>query len=84
MDFLSASAGAKAVNVSTNVAALGAFALGGHVRWEVAWPMALCNVAGAQLGTHLALDRGAGFVRSAFLGVVSLLLLRLGWTAWQG
>jgi uncharacterized membrane protein YfcA len=84
MDFLSASAGAKAVNVATNVAALSAFALGGHVRWELAWPMALCNVLGAQLGTKLALDRGAGFVRRAFVAVVTLLLARLGWTAWQG
>ena len=84
MDFLTASASAKAVNVATNLAAILAFALGGHVRWEIAVPMAVCNVAGAQLGARLALARGAGFVRGAFVVVVGALLVRLGWQTFAG
>jgi uncharacterized membrane protein YfcA len=79
MDFLAASAAAKVVNVATNVAAILAFASAGHVRWELALPMAACNVAGARIGAHLAITRGAGFVRGVFLVVVSALLARLTW-----
>ena len=41
--------------------------------------MAVCNLAGAQLGTALALRRGAGFVRQAFLLVVTVLIGKLAW-----
>jgi uncharacterized membrane protein YfcA len=44
MDFLTASAGAKVVNVATNLAALAAFVPAGHVRWELALPMAACSL----------------------------------------
>ncbi|HUS25480.1 MAG TPA: sulfite exporter TauE/SafE family protein [Candidatus Binatia bacterium] len=74
--FLSASASAKAVNVVTNLAALGYFATHGHVRYALAVPMAACNVAGAFVGTRLALKLGSGFVRALFLVVVSVLICR--------
>jgi uncharacterized membrane protein YfcA len=38
--------------------------------------MAACNLAGANVGTHLALKHGAGFIRKAFLGVVSVLIVK--------
>jgi uncharacterized membrane protein YfcA len=38
--------------------------------------MALCNLAGAQIGTHLALKHGAGFIRKAFLIVVAILIVK--------
>ena len=38
--------------------------------------MAACNLAGAQLGTHLALKHGAAFVRKAFLLVVAVLIVK--------
>ena len=84
LDFLTASAGAKLVNVATNLAAIAAFAPAGHVRWELALPMAACNIAGAQLGAHLALREGAVFVRRAFVVIVSALLLKLGWGLARG
>lgn len=77
--FLAASASAKVVNVVTNFAALGYFVVAGHVRYEIAIPMAVCNVAGATLGTHLALRKGNRFVRRFFIGVVVLLLCRFAW-----
>lgn len=79
MDFLGASASAKLVNVATNLAAIVAFSIGGHIRWELALPMAVCNVAGSQIGTRLALAKGAPFVRRLFLFVVTALLVRMTW-----
>ena len=80
-DFLNASASAKLLNTATNFAALALFAPKGHVWWHVAAVMAVANVAGSLLGTRLALKHGAGFVRIAFIVVVSALILKTGWDA---
>lgn len=82
-DFLHASAAAKRLNFATNVAALAWFIPHGHVVWALALPMAVANVAGSAVGTHLALKHGAGFVRVAFLLVVGALILKTGLDAWQ-
>ena len=80
-DFLNASASAKLLNVATNFAALVLLGLKGHVWWHVAAVMAVANVIGSLLGTRLALKHGAGFVRIAFIVVVSALILKTGWDA---
>lgn len=80
-DFLHASATAKLMNVATNAAALSLFAYTGHIWWHVAAVMAVTNVLGSLLGTHMALRRGAGFVRGMFVVVVGLLILKTGWDA---
>ncbi len=77
--FLAASASAKLVNVITNLAALAYFIGAGHVRYEIAAPMALFNVAGSLTGTTLAIRKGSAFVRRLFVGVVTLLILRFAW-----
>ncbi|MDT7537696.1 MAG: uncharacterized protein QOI82_1281 [Actinomycetota bacterium] len=77
MSFLHASATAKAVNTMTNLAALLLFGLTGHVLWKLGLAMAVCNVAGAQLGAHLAIRRGSAWVRRVFLVVVAALIVRL-------
>src|SRR5262249_23610720 len=74
--FLAASATAKVVNVITNLAALIYFVWNGHVLFEVAAPMAACNVAGSLVGSHLAIKKGSAFVRVIFIVVVSALILR--------
>jgi len=76
MDFVRASASAKVVNVATNISAIGFFASHGPLLWTVGLVMAACNLAGAQLGTHLALKHGAGFIRKAFLLVVAVLIVK--------
>ena len=48
----------------------------GPILWAVGLIMAICNLAGAQIGTHLALKHGAGFIRKAFLGVVAILIFK--------
>jgi uncharacterized membrane protein YfcA len=80
-DFVNASASAKLLNTATNVAALLLFALKGHVWWHMALTLAIANVVGSLLGTHLALKHGAGFVRGVFLLVVSALILKTGYDA---
>lgn len=77
--FLAASASAKIVNVVTNGAALVYFITQGYVLYAVAVPMAICNVAGSQLGARLALKLGSGFVRGVFLTVVLALIARYAW-----
>jgi hypothetical protein len=75
-DFLHASAASKVVNVSTNLAALAFFIPHGHFLPLLAVLMAVCNILGSFLGTHLALRHGSGFVRKAFLCVVSLFIIK--------
>ena len=80
-DFLNASAAAKLLNLSSNAAALVLFTWTGHVWWHMALPLAMANVAGSLLGTRMALQHGAGFVRLMFLGVVSALIVKTSYDA---
>ena len=80
-DFLNASASAKLLNLASNAAALLLFTLKGHVWWHFAIPLAVANVLGSMLGTWMALRHGTGFVRTIFIGVVSLLILKTGYDA---
>jgi uncharacterized membrane protein YfcA len=45
----------------------------------IALTMALANGVGGYLGARTALSKGSGWVRLVFIGVVSALILRLGW-----
>lgn len=80
-DFLNASASAKLLNVSTNIAAIILFTAKGHVWWHFTLPLAVANVAGSLLGTHLALKHGTGFVRWIFIFVVGALILKTSYDA---
>ena len=80
-DFLNASASAKLLNLASNAAALLLFTLKGHVWWHFTIPLAVANVLGSMLGTWMALRHGTGFVRTIFIGVVSLLILKTGYDA---
>ena len=81
LDFLRAAAVAKCLNLATNAGALLVFGLLDQVIWSTAAVLALASFAGAQLGTRLALARGAGFVRSAFVVLSSVLIARTLWEA---
>lgn len=82
--FLAASASAKLVNVVTNLAALGYFVFAGYVRYDIAAPMGVFNVAGSLTGATLAIRKGSAFVRRLFIAVVTLLILRFAWDVWRG
>lgn len=78
-DFLRASACAKVVNLATNLAALAFFVPAGLVLYGFAIPMGLANIAGAQVGTRLALKGGNLWVRRLFLLLALTLLAKLVW-----
>ena len=79
MDFLAASAAAKIVNLATNAAALCFFVPNGNVLWSLGLSMAVFNVAGALIGTRLALRHGSGLVRWVFLLVSVALIGKFGY-----
>jgi uncharacterized membrane protein YfcA len=81
LDFLHASASAKVVNVAANLAAIILFGVTGEIYWLLGLAMAACNVAGAQVGSHLAIRHGSGFVRVVFLLVVGALITKTAWDA---
>ena len=81
-DFLSASAKAKIVNVATNVGALLFFVPHGSVFLGLGLVLGAANMLGGYLGSRTAIKRGSGFVRIAFVVVVSVLIARLGWDVW--
>ena len=79
MDFLRASVSAKIVNVATNVAAIAYFARSVEMMWALAAVMAVCSLAGSVIGTSMAMRHSSGFERKMFLGVVSVLIVRLAY-----
>jgi hypothetical protein len=83
LDFLHASASAKIVNAAANLSALLLFGLTGHIGWLLGLGMAAFNVAGAQVGSHLAIQRGSRFVRVVFLVVVGCLIAKTAVDAFQ-
>ena len=59
LNFLNASAHAKAINLITNIAAVIWFASTGNISYSYAVPMALANIAGSFIGSHMAILKGA-------------------------
>ena len=82
LDFLHASATAKVVNIAANASALLLFGFTGNVLWLLGFAMMACNIAGAIIGSYLAIRHGSAFVRKVFLAVVSALVFRRG--TWKG
>ena len=78
-DFLKASAHAKLVNASTNLASTLFFINKGGLLYAVALPMAAANLSGAFLGARLAILKGNQFIRVFFLLVIAVTILRFGW-----
>jgi uncharacterized membrane protein YfcA len=83
-DFLRASALSKSVNWASNVASLCLFVWRGSWMPMVALSMAMANGVGGYLGARTALQKGSGWVRLVFIGVVAALILRLGWQMLKG
>jgi uncharacterized membrane protein YfcA len=54
------------------------------VLWAFALPMAVANVAGAVVGTRLALRGGTAFIRTLFVLLVLVLIAKMGWDQFAG
>jgi len=76
--FLSASAIAKVVNVSTNLGAITVFGINGAILWQVALVLAIANIVGGLLGARLAIRGGSTLIRKVFLFVTIALIIRVG------
>lgn len=83
LDFLRASASAKIVNAATNLAALLFFGANTHVLLATGVAMAVFNIGGSLVGSHLAIRHGAGFVRRVFLGVAGVFIVKFAWDTFQ-
>jgi uncharacterized membrane protein YfcA len=77
--FLNASAIAKFTNVATNLAAIIIFAKHGAILWGIGIALAISNVLGSTLGTHLAIKGGSPLVRKVFLLMTGLLIAKVGY-----
>jgi uncharacterized membrane protein YfcA len=76
-DFVRAAGHTKVMNFASNLAAVGLFAAAGLVAWLPGLAMSAGQVLGGRLGAHLALTRGARFVRPIFLAMAALVALKL-------
>lgn len=80
-DLRTATGTTKALNLTSNVASLIAFAIGGLLRWDVGLAMITGQLVGARLGSGLVLTRGAKIIRPIFIATALALAARLAWQA---
>lgn len=76
--FITASAIAKVVNVSTNIGAIMVFGIHGAVIWQLGIIMGVANITGAVIGSRLAIKGGSTLVRKVFLIVTVALIIKVG------
>lgn len=74
---LKATAHTKLLNVSSNLGGLGAFAFAGVVSWKVGLVMGAAQFAGARLGAHLAMKKGARLIKPLLVVTCIALAVRL-------
>lgn len=78
-DFVGASANAKVLNFASNIASLGSFLLLKSVHIGYGLPMGLSMIAGAYVGSQLAIRKGSTYVKPLFIGVTTLLIGKQLW-----
>lgn len=76
-NFVKAAAHTKVMNLASNAAALAFFAANGDVLPLPGLAVGAGQLLGARFGSHLALTRGARFVRPVFLLMAGLVALKL-------
>jgi hypothetical protein len=83
-EFVKASAYSKFINCITNISALIVFVRQGNYLPAIAIVMAISNIAGNLIGSHLAIKKGNRFIRIFFLIVVLILIARFGYDIVNG
>lgn len=74
-----ATAYTKILNLSTNIAALLCFAIGHNIDYRIGLCMAAGQIIGGRLGAHLAIKKGAAFIRPIFIVMVCATLITLAY-----
>jgi uncharacterized membrane protein YfcA len=77
MGLVSATAHAKLLNRSSNIAAVVALGIGGKIYWGLGLLMATCAITGGHLGAHLAMRNGAKLIKPLLVTVSLLLTAKL-------
>ena len=78
--FVGASAIAKVVNATTNLASIIVIGFSLGIMWKLGLVLAVANLAGGYMGSHMAIKKGSSFIRIFYLIVTGLLILRLGYS----
>ncbi|NQW74372.1 MAG: TSUP family transporter [Candidatus Planktophila sp.] len=81
--FITASAIAKVVNVSTNLGAILIFGFNGAIIWQIGLALGAANVTGAIIGSRLAIRGGSTLVRKTFMVVTVALIIKVGIDTFQ-
>ena len=77
MDMVTASGSAKIVNLSSNLAALISYIIGGNVVYLLAIPAMVFSMAGNFVGSQLAMKKGAKLIRTVMFCVLGLIMVKL-------
>ena len=82
LDFRAATGYSKAMNLASNLASLLFFATKGQVNYGYGAVMVVGQLAGAELGSRVVIQKGSRLVRPMLLGVVAILASKLIWDAY--
>jgi uncharacterized membrane protein YfcA len=80
---LKATAHTKLLNFASNLGGLAGFALAGAPLWGLGLAMGVAQMAGARIGSILAMRVGAGLIRPLLVVTSAALALRLIWQMWN-
>ncbi|WP_438444544.1 sulfite exporter TauE/SafE family protein [Gorillibacterium sp. sgz5001074] len=83
-DFVGASANSKVLNLASNLGSLATFFALRSVNVYYGLPMGLAMVAGALVGSQVAIRKGSTYVKPLFLSVTTLLIGKQLWDLWIG
>lgn len=81
---LKATAHTKLLNFSSNIGSLAVFVFSGATWWAVGFAMALAQIAGAAIGSRLAMRVGARLIKPLLVVTSTGMALRLLWQVWAG
>jgi uncharacterized membrane protein YfcA len=76
-NLIKATAYTKIFNLNSNFVSLICFAIGGNIDYRLGFCMAAGQLIGGYVGAHLAIKKGARFVRPFFLAIVTITILSL-------
>ena len=82
-DFLVAAGNAKTLNFASNIAAVITFIYFDLINYHYAVPMGIAMIVGAIAGSHLAIKKGAAYIRPLFLFMSILLIGKQIWDVLQ-
>lgn len=79
---LKATAHTKLLNFASNIGSLAIFAMQGAPWWVIGLAMGAAQIAGARIGSRVAMQAGARIIKPLLVVTSSALALRLIWQMW--